>query len=78
MTSPLAVSRRSPCPVGTRACGWLSNASVRLPANAVASIGQTSLLGEKFVELSRPAGSAWPGHVGGWRGHPALAYQPSG
>jgi len=28
--------------------------SVRLPANAVASIGQTSLLGEKFVELSDP------------------------
>jgi len=28
--------------------------SVRLPANAVASIGQTSLLGEKFVELADP------------------------
>src|SRR5262245_36778528 len=28
--------------------------SVRLPANAIASIGQTSLLGEKFVEVSAP------------------------
>ena len=32
--------------------------TVRLPANAVASIGQTSLLGEKFVELEAPARGA--------------------
>jgi phospholipid/cholesterol/gamma-HCH transport system substrate-binding protein len=31
------------------------NGSVHLPANATASISQTSLLGEKFVALSRPA-----------------------
>jgi len=32
------------------------NGDVRLPANAVAKIEQTSLLGEKFVALSAPAG----------------------
>ncbi|HET6877896.1 MAG TPA: MCE family protein [Jatrophihabitans sp.] len=31
------------------------NGDVRLPANATASIQQTSLLGEKYVELTRPA-----------------------
>jgi phospholipid/cholesterol/gamma-HCH transport system substrate-binding protein len=31
------------------------NGSVRLPANATATIEQTSLLGEKYVALSRPA-----------------------
>lgn len=31
------------------------NGSVHLPANATASISQTSLLGEKFVALGRPA-----------------------
>jgi phospholipid/cholesterol/gamma-HCH transport system substrate-binding protein len=31
------------------------NGSVRLPANAAATIEQTSLLGEKYVALSRPA-----------------------
>ncbi|MEU1630959.1 MCE family protein [Streptomyces sp. NPDC020096] len=30
--------------------------SVRLPANATAELGQTSLLGEKYVSLSAPAG----------------------
>ncbi|GAB3487979.1 MCE family protein [Amycolatopsis cihanbeyliensis] len=32
------------------------NGSVELPANARASVRQSSLLGEKFVELSEPAG----------------------
>jgi phospholipid/cholesterol/gamma-HCH transport system substrate-binding protein len=42
--------------------GWhaqvtcMVNGDVRLPANAVAKIEQTSLLGEKFVALSPPAG----------------------
>lgn len=31
------------------------NGSVRLPANAVASLRQTSLLGEKYVEIDSPA-----------------------
>jgi phospholipid/cholesterol/gamma-HCH transport system substrate-binding protein len=34
---------------------------VRLPANATAMIGQTSLLGEKFVELAAPTGEAAEG-----------------
>lgn len=40
--------------------GWTAevtvvvNGAVALPANAVASVRQSSLLGEKFVELSRP------------------------
>ena len=34
------------------------NGGVHLPANAVASIDQTSLLGEKYVELAPPAGTA--------------------
>lgn len=42
--------------------GWtarvsmLVNGDVRLPANAIAWLGQTSLLGEKYVELGAPAG----------------------
>jgi phospholipid/cholesterol/gamma-HCH transport system substrate-binding protein len=32
--------------------------SVKLPDNAVAELKQTSLLGEKYVELARPAGAA--------------------
>lgn len=40
--------------------GWtasvrtLINSSVRLPANAVAEVRQSNLLGEKFIELSAP------------------------
>lgn len=39
------------------------NASVALPANAGASIKQTSLLGEKFVSLSPPVGEAASGKL---------------
>ncbi|MDL4776312.1 MULTISPECIES: MCE family protein [Thermomonosporaceae] len=37
---------------------------VKLPDNAVATIGQTSLLGEKFVALSAPPGQAAAGRLG--------------
>lgn len=37
--------------------------NVKLPANAVASIRQTSLLGEKFVDLSRPTNQAPRGRL---------------
>lgn len=37
--------------------------SVELPANAVATISQTSLLGEKFVALSAPQGQAPQGRL---------------
>lgn len=37
--------------------------SVRLPANARASLRQTSLLGEKFVSLDRPVGEAPQGRL---------------
>ncbi|MGN6333365.1 MAG: MCE family protein [Motilibacteraceae bacterium] len=37
--------------------------SVKLPDNAVAELRQTSLLGEKFVELSPPTGAAPVGHL---------------
>jgi phospholipid/cholesterol/gamma-HCH transport system substrate-binding protein len=37
---------------------------VRLPDNAIASVGQTSLLGEKYVELSAPAKEAAQGSLG--------------
>ncbi len=37
--------------------------SVRLPANATAQLQQTSLLGEKYVELSAPAGVAAQGRL---------------
>ncbi|NKQ56228.1 MCE family protein [Amycolatopsis sp. K13G38] len=40
------------------------NASVRLPANAFAGLRQSSLLGEKFVELAEPAGEAPTGSLG--------------
>lgn len=39
------------------------NGSVRLPGNAVASIQQTSLLGEKYVALSAPLGAAPAGRL---------------
>ncbi|MGE5290087.1 MAG: MCE family protein [Micromonosporaceae bacterium] len=48
--------------VRVRLAGWhaqvtcMLRGDVRLPANAVAKIEQTSLLGEKFVALSAPAG----------------------
>jgi phospholipid/cholesterol/gamma-HCH transport system substrate-binding protein len=38
--------------------------SVKLPDNAVAELRQTSLLGEKFVSLSPPAGLASQGRLG--------------
>ena len=37
---------------------------VALPANAVASVQQTNLLGEKFVELSAPEGGTPHGKLG--------------
>lgn len=37
------------------------NGDVRLPANALAQLRQSSLLGEKFVELARPAGQGVAG-----------------
>lgn len=50
--------------------GWTAQVEVEmrndvdLPANAVASIQQTNLLGEKFVELSAPEGAAPTGELG--------------
>ncbi len=41
------------------------NGSVHLPANAVASIQQTSLLGEKYVALSAPLDAPATGHLQG-------------
>ncbi|MGH3434312.1 MAG: MCE family protein [Thermocrispum sp.] len=41
----------------------LVNDSVRLPANAVARLRQSSVLGEKFVELAPPPGRAAPGRL---------------
>jgi phospholipid/cholesterol/gamma-HCH transport system substrate-binding protein len=37
--------------------------SVRLPSNAIARIEETSLLGEKFVEIEKPAGQAPVGQL---------------
>ncbi|MET9967864.1 MCE family protein, partial [Streptomyces sp. NPDC006356] len=37
--------------------------SVKLPANATAELHQTSMLGEKYVALSRPAGTAPVGRL---------------
>jgi len=42
----------------------LLNGNVKLPDNAVADIGQTSLLGEKFVSLSAPADGSGTGRLG--------------
>ncbi|GAB34946.1 Mce family protein [Gordonia otitidis NBRC 100426] len=39
------------------------NGEVSLPANAVASIGQTSLLGSQHIELAPPPGTAPIGHL---------------
>jgi phospholipid/cholesterol/gamma-HCH transport system substrate-binding protein len=39
------------------------NGNVRLPANAIAQIQQSSLLGEQFVALSAPPGAAAPGRL---------------
>ncbi|MFC9787220.1 MCE family protein [Rhodococcus sp. NPDC127528] len=47
--------------IGVPTDGWTANvdvvvdSSVNLPANALASVQQTSLLGEKFIELKAPA-----------------------
>ncbi|MFG2745068.1 MCE family protein [Streptomyces chartreusis] len=38
--------------------------SVKLPANAIAELRQTSMLGEKYVALSRPVGTAPVGRLG--------------
>ena len=40
--------------------GVIMNDSVDLPANAIAGIEQTNILGEKFVQLTVPAGDADP------------------
>jgi phospholipid/cholesterol/gamma-HCH transport system substrate-binding protein len=40
------------------------NGDVELPANAVAAIQQSSLLGEKYVELAPPGGEKPEGHLG--------------
>jgi phospholipid/cholesterol/gamma-HCH transport system substrate-binding protein len=39
------------------------NGDVHLPADATASIQQSSLLGEKYVELAAPSGEAAQGHL---------------
>jgi phospholipid/cholesterol/gamma-HCH transport system substrate-binding protein len=39
------------------------NGDVRLPANARAQIAQTSLLGEKYVDLEQPLGKPAPGRL---------------
>ncbi|MGW1427978.1 MCE family protein [Streptomyces sp. NPDC002431] len=39
------------------------NGKVELPANAYAHLEQSSLLGEKYVQLSAPANGAAPGHL---------------
>ncbi|QFZ23497.1 MCE family protein [Saccharothrix syringae] len=50
--------------------GWtaevtvLVNGDVRLPGNAVARLRQSALLGEKYVELDRPAEGAEEGRLG--------------
>ena len=50
--------------------GWTARVTVRLPNsvklpdNAIAELKQTSLLGEKYVQLSRPAGIAPVGALG--------------
>ena len=51
------------------------NGSVRLPANAVASIQQTSLLGEKYVSLSTPLDAAASGRLQGGATIPRLTDQ---
>jgi phospholipid/cholesterol/gamma-HCH transport system substrate-binding protein len=40
------------------------NGSVRLPGNAIAELTSTSLLGEEYVELSAPPGTAGQGTLG--------------
>jgi phospholipid/cholesterol/gamma-HCH transport system substrate-binding protein len=40
------------------------NGSVRLPANAIAEVSQSSLLGEEFVALAPPPGGAGRGRLG--------------
>lgn len=42
---------------------WVAD-SVKLPANAVAELRQTSMLGEKYVALSAPSGTAPVGRLG--------------
>ncbi len=50
--------------------GWTARvtlrlpSSVKLPDNAVAELKQTSLLGEKYVELAPPTSAAPQGHLG--------------
>jgi phospholipid/cholesterol/gamma-HCH transport system substrate-binding protein len=50
--------------------GWTARVTLRLPRNvnlpdnAVAELKQTSLLGEKYVQLSAPAATAPEGHLG--------------
>ena len=49
----------------------LINGSVRLPANAIAEVQQSSLLGEQYVALSAPPGIPPHGAPGQRRGDPA-------
>ncbi|MFD9965948.1 MCE family protein [Amycolatopsis sp. NPDC058986] len=61
--------------IGLGADGWtaevglLVNGSVALPGNAIASVRQSSLLGEKFVELAPPRGEP---AVGGLADHATI------
>ncbi len=49
--------------------GWFAdvtmeiNGSIRLPANAIAELTQSSLLGEEYVALAPPPGNAGPGKL---------------
>ena len=45
----------------------LVNGNVRLPANAIAELAQSSLLGEQYVALSVPPGVAPTGRLAGQR-----------
>ena len=48
---------------GVKLSGWQAEVTVKvrsdvhLPANAIADVQQTSLLGEKFVQLAQPTGT---------------------
>ena len=52
------------------------NGDVDLPANAVAKIQQSSLLGEKFVELAAPGNEEPEGKLRDAPAHPARAHEP--
>ena len=58
-------SRSSSATTGPRVVTISVNGDVELPANAVAAIQQSSLLGEKYVELAAAGQRGAPGHA--WR-----------